>query len=84
MNTFDFSFGSHHVRIELNLTGVSKITTNFREVNSAVSGNTAEWNTAMDAVEALILAHACTGVAVNDPKYLHGLSVALEAISTNV
>jgi hypothetical protein len=34
---------------------------------------------AMDAVEALVLAHACAGVDVASPAYLEGLETAIEA-----
>jgi hypothetical protein len=34
---------------------------------------------AMDAVEALVLAHACAGVDVASPAYAEGLETAVEA-----
>jgi hypothetical protein len=34
---------------------------------------------AMDAVEALVLAHACAGVDVASPAYTEGLETAVEA-----
>ena len=34
---------------------------------------------AMDAIESLILAHACAGVDVKAPKYIEGIETAVEA-----
>lgn len=38
---------------------------------------------ALDAVESLILAHACAGVDVESPAYVEGIETALDAISNN-
>ena len=42
------------------------------------------WTAAMDAIECLVLAHACVGVDVESAAYLGGLNSALEAISNNI
>jgi hypothetical protein len=34
-----------------------------------------------DAIESLILAHACAGVDISSPAYLEGVNTALDAIS---
>jgi len=36
-------------------------------------------NVAMDAVESLVLAHACAGLDVTDPRYAEGLRTCVEA-----
>lgn len=41
--------------------------------------NDDRFNTAMDAIEALILAHACAGLDVRDPRYIDGIRTCLEA-----
>ena len=38
----------------------------------------AELVAAMDAIESLILAHACAGVDVADPAYVEGVETAVE------
>lgn len=43
-----------------------------------------EWDTAMDAVESLVLAHACAGVDVEAPAYQKGLETSIEAIANNL
>lgn len=41
----------------------------------------AKYNAAVDALESLVLGHACAGVKVDDPKYVKGLETALDAFS---
>jgi len=43
-----------------------------------------EFNTAIDGLESLILAHACAGIDICSPAYLEGIETAVEAISNNV
>jgi hypothetical protein len=38
----------------------------------------------MDAIESLILAHACTGVDVTTPKYIEGVKTAIESCANNI
>jgi hypothetical protein len=53
----------------------------LREPHTADVG--ADPDYAMDAIEALVLAHACAGVDVESAAYLEGLNSALEAIDNN-
>ena len=39
------------------------------------------YNSAIDGLEALILAHACAGIDIEDPKYIKGIETALDAIA---
>ena len=39
---------------------------------------------ALDAIESLLLAHACCGVDVTSPAYISGLNTALEAITNHL
>ncbi|HEV2247261.1 MAG TPA: hypothetical protein VGW37_11470 [Terriglobia bacterium] len=43
----------------------------------------ANYNSAIDGVEAVVLAHACAGVNVTHPDYVRGLVSGLEAISNH-
>lgn len=43
----------------------------------------ASYNSAIDGVEAVVLAHACAGVSVAHPDYVRGLASALEVISNH-
>lgn len=36
-----------------------------------------------DAIDSLVLAHACTGINVTSPDYLEGIKTALDAIVNN-
>jgi hypothetical protein len=42
------------------------------------------WNAAVDAVEALVLAHACAGLDVTSPAYLEGIQTALDALRNHL
>lgn len=39
------------------------------------------FNGAVDAIESLILAHACAGIAIGSAEYLAGVKTAIEAVS---
>jgi hypothetical protein len=41
-------------------------------------GDNPELTAAMDAIESLILAHACAGVDVASPAYVEGIETAVE------
>ena len=41
------------------------------------------YNAAVDALEAIVLAHACAGIDIGDPRYVIGLETALDAFSNN-
>lgn len=41
----------------------------------------AEYNKMMDALESLILGHACAGVNIESPGYLEGIETAVQAIA---
>ena len=43
-----------------------------------------EFNAAMAAVESMVLAHACAGVDVTDPRYVEGLRTCIEACGNNL
>ena len=40
--------------------------------------------TALSVIESVVLAHACAGVDVTDPKYAEGVETALDAIANNM
>jgi hypothetical protein len=54
------------------------IASTFHSVD--VDDNT-EYNATVDAIESLILAHACAGVNVQDPAYIKGLKTTMRTIS---
>jgi len=51
--------------------------------NDIDSESRRNYNTMMDAIESLILAHACAGVNVEDKKYMEGIQTAIEACANN-
>jgi hypothetical protein len=42
------------------------------------------FNSAIDGIESLILAHACAGIAVNSSWYVEGIKTAYEAVAQNL
>lgn len=45
--------------------------------------DTPEATAALDAVESMILAHACAGIDIKTPAYLMGIETAVDAIWNN-
>jgi hypothetical protein len=43
-----------------------------------------EYNAAMDAIESIVLAHACAGVDIESPAYLEGIETAVQAIANYI
>jgi hypothetical protein len=44
----------------------------------------ADYNVAVTGLQSLILAHACAGINVRDPKYCEGIETALDAIANHL
>jgi hypothetical protein len=42
-----------------------------------------EYNAMMDAIESMILAHACSGIDIEDFGYIAGIEIAVEACANN-
>ena len=60
--------------ITVELTGTAgKITSDLKD-----GSDDAELVAAMDAIESLILAHACAGIDVASPAYVQGIETAVE------
>ena len=43
-----------------------------------------EWIAACNAIESMVLAHACAGIAILDPAYLEGLETAIQSCAQNI
>ncbi len=43
-----------------------------------------EFNAAMDAVESMVLAHACAGIDVTDSRYVEGVRTCIEACANDL
>lgn len=43
-----------------------------------------EFNAAVDAVESMVLAHACAGIDVTDPRYVEGVRTCIDACANNL
>jgi hypothetical protein len=45
--------------------------------------NAERFNAAIDAVESMVLAHACAGIDVTDPRYVEGIRTCVEACANS-
>ena len=54
------------------------------DLRAAGTASNRQFNTAIDGLESLILAHACAGVDVESPAYVEGIETAVEAIANHV
>ena len=43
-----------------------------------------QYNAILDALESMVLAHACAGIKVDDPRYITGLETILEACGNSL
>lgn len=57
------------------------IQSNMKETNSEIDSN---FNSAVEGLESLVLAHFSAGIDVTEAMYLEGIEVAYEAICNNV
>jgi len=62
--------------------GNGAISSELRAGGDVVAGSA--YDGAIDAIESLVLAHACAGIDVEDPRYLEGVNTALEAIDNHL
>jgi len=46
--------------------------------------NRRRWNFGMNAIESLVLAHACAGINVCGEKYIKGIEQAIEGLSNDL
>lgn len=73
--------------IELSLTYADARGRRSGNVTSSLHESEAddeEFNAAMDAVESMVLAHACAGIDVTDPRYVEGLRTCIDACANNL
>lgn len=73
--------------IELSLTYADARGRRSGSVSSSLHSSDAgedQFNAAMDAVESLVLAHACAGIDVTDHRYVEGLRTCIDACENNL
>lgn len=72
--------GCYGIEVTIDENGAGSITSELHD--KAVSTPMAQlFNAAMDAVESMVLAHACAGVDITSPAYLEGLESAVDTMA---
>jgi hypothetical protein len=84
VKTIEIRAGSDTITLQLDGRGggTSSSTLHITEADEDFGADyQTSYNSAIDGLESLVLAHACAGVDVEDPRYVAGIAAALEAIS---
>jgi len=74
----EFEVQGHSVKITLDGKG-GAIETDLRDGRE--SADSERYDAAIDGIESLILAQACAGFDVKDPKYIEAVETALDAVA---
>ena len=80
MKTTIIEPGCYNIVITIT-NGGGTITSDLMEIRGEILSH---FNTAMNALESLILAHACAGIDICDKKYIEGIYSAVSAIEANI
>ena len=72
-----------HVKIEVEVTAINSEGKRSGTINSSLEPYLGDNNMA-DALESLILAHACEGIDITEQTYMNGIKTALDAIANNM
>jgi len=66
------------ITVYLDEAGGGKIESDLKDESD---NDNVQYDSAIDAVESLILAHACAGIDITSPAYLEGVETTIETIS---
>lgn len=72
-----------HVKIEVEVTAINSEGKRSGTINSNLEPYLGDKNSA-DAIEALILAHACEGIDILEQNYMDGIKTTLDTICNNM
>jgi len=64
--------------------GLGCIASDLHEGPTDEDDDPSAYNAAMDAVESMILAHACAGIDITNPQYIEGIQTAVQACANNL
>jgi hypothetical protein len=84
-----YTIPQYGITVEVSPAGGGSIQSGLTEClmgtrDSVATGDDDSLRGAIDALEALILGHACAGIDIDAPEYVKGLSDALAAIADNL
>jgi hypothetical protein len=70
------------IKVTLDSDGSGTITSELQVKQDEVENE--DFNTAMDGIESLLLACACSGVDITTPAFLEAIETAVESCSNNL
>lgn len=79
MKTFDL--GIYNIVVTVDENNIGEITSSLLKVDDC--DNIDEYVAAINAIESIILAHACAGINIVSKEYINGVQTSLDAI-TNI
>ena len=82
VQNYQIKMGSYFITVEI-VDGCGEILSNLRS-NPVVDSIDVAYNNCIDALESLILGHACAGIDITSDEYKEGIVTALDAIDNNV
>jgi len=81
-----YTIPKFEITVTVSENGLGEISSGLKEVliGSEPSENDFEILGAVQALESLILGHACAGLDISSPAYVAGLETSLEALANNL
>jgi hypothetical protein len=73
-------FEVHGIIVEVFGSGAGEVRSSLKSSDP----DAGEYNSAIDAIESLLLAHACSGIDISESAYADGVRTVLEAIGENL
>jgi hypothetical protein len=70
------------IRVTIDKDGCGTITSDLETKEKAIEDK--DYNSAMDGIESLLLACACSGVNIETPAFLEAIETAVESCSNNL
>jgi hypothetical protein len=86
MDNKTINLGCFGIEIELeevNQEGIARGGTIRSDLKEEGQPNNWPFNAAMDALESIVLGHACAGVDVESYAYIEGIEIAVDSIANN-
>ena len=87
MKRIEIRVGEHCIALRLDGEGGGAVQSTLHITESDADFEAVyrqDYNSAVNGLESLVLAHACAGVDVQDARYVAGIGTSLDAISNHL